>query len=345
MTWMLYGATGYTGRLIARRAAARGERVVLAGRSIAKVAPLAAELGLEHRIFALSDPVALRRGLEGVEAVAHCAGPFSATALPMALACIETGTHYLDITGEIEVFEQLHALDGQARAAGVVLLPGAGFDVVPTDCLAATVAAALPGADRLDLAILVGGTASPGTAKTALAGLLDGGRARINGAISPVPMGWRRIRAAFPSGPRMVTSIPWGDVSTAFHSTGIPNVTTYMPLPPGAAAFSKVMRLRPAQVLARAAVGALVRGPGEKALAGTRSEAWARAADPEGRSAQATLTMPNSYELTVESVLRIMPRLSGLPHGAQTPSRALGAGFITEFGGVTLTETGAKRGW
>lgn len=345
MTWMLYGATGYTGRLIARRAAARGERVVLAGRSIAKVAPLAAELGLEHRIFALSDPVALRRGLKGVESVAHCAGPFTATALPMALACVETGTHYLDITGEIDVFEQLHALDERARAAKIVLLPGAGFDVVPTDCLAATVAAALPSATRLDLAFLAGGSASPGTARTAIEGLPDGGRARIDGTIRTVPMGWRRTRAAFPSGPRTVTSIPWGDVSTAFHSTGIPNITTYTVLPPGAAAFSKVMRLRPARVLARAAVGALVRGPGAKALAGTRSEVWARASDDAGRSAQATLTLPNGYELTVESVLRIMPRLAGLAPGTQTPSQALGAGFITEFSGVTLTESGAKRGW
>ncbi|MDJ0346035.1 saccharopine dehydrogenase NADP-binding domain-containing protein [Streptomyces sp. H10-C2] len=342
MTWMLYGATGYTGRLIARRAAARGERIVLAGRSIAKIAPLAAELGLEHRIFALDDPAAVRRGLEGVESVAHCAGPFSATALPMARACLDTGTHYLDITGEIDVFEQLHALDGQARAAKVVLLPGAGFDVVPTDCLAATVAAALPSATRLDLAFLPGRSASPGTARTAIESLPSGGKARIDGEIRTVPIGWRRTRAAFASGPRTVTAIPWGDVSTAYYSTGIPNITTYTSVPPGAAVFGRVMRLPAAQAVARAAIGALVRGPSAKALAGTHSEAWALASDEEGRSAQATLMMPNAYELTVESVLRIMPRLAGLPPGTQTPSKALGAGFITEFAGVTLTAPDAK---
>jgi len=140
MTWLLYGATGYTGRLIARRAVALGIRPVLAGRSTAKVVPLAAELGLEHRVFGLDEPAAVRRGLDGVDSVAHCAGPFVRTALPMATACVETGTGYLDITGEIDVFESLHAMGGRAASAGITLLPGAGFDVVPTDCVAALLA-------------------------------------------------------------------------------------------------------------------------------------------------------------------------------------------------------------
>ncbi|MYS25181.1 saccharopine dehydrogenase (NAD+, L-lysine forming), partial [Streptomyces sp. DvalAA-14] len=189
MTWLLYGATGYTGRLIARRAAARGLRPVLAGRNAAKLVPLAAELGLEHRVFGLAEPGAIRRGLDGVDGVAHCAGPFARTALPMATACIETRTPYLDITGEIDVFESLYALGPRAAAAGVTLLPGAGFDVVPTDCVAALLAARLPDATQLDLAFLTGGGTSPGTARSALEGAADGGRIRAGGEIRAVPFG------------------------------------------------------------------------------------------------------------------------------------------------------------
>src|SRR5262249_35866054 len=157
------------------------------------------------------------------DSVAHCAGPFARTALPVVTACLETRTPYLDITGEIAVLESLHALGGRASAAGITLLPGAGFDVVPTDCLAALLAARLPDAPQLDLAFLAGGGASPGSARTALEGAVEGGRIRAGGEIRVVPVGSRQVRAAFPSGARTVVSVPWGDVSTAYHSTGIPD--------------------------------------------------------------------------------------------------------------------------
>jgi saccharopine dehydrogenase (NAD+, L-lysine-forming) len=335
MTWLLYGATGYTGRLIARRAAARGLRPVLAGRSAAKLVPLAAELGLEHRVFALDDAAAIRRGLEGVSGVAHCAGPFSRTALPMARACVDTGTPYLDITGEIDVFESLHALGPRAAKAGIVLLPGAGFDVVPTDCVAALLAARLPDATQLDLAFLAGGGASPGTARTALAGAADGGRIRAGGEIRTVPMGSRRVRAAFPSGARTVVSVPWGDVSTAYHSTGIPDITTYTAVPAAALAAARVLR-GPLRGAAAGVAGRVVRGPGERTLDGSRSEVWGRARDAAGNTVTATLTGPNPYSLTADSVLRVMPLLAGLPAGFHTPSRALGADFAASLDGVTV---------
>lgn len=339
MTWLLYGATGYTGRLIARRATALGQRPVLAGRNAAKLVPLAAELGLEHRVFGLDDPAAIRRGLDGVAAVAHCAGPFARTALPMATACLDSGTHYVDITGEIDVFESLHALNVRAEKAGITVLPGAGFDVVPTDCVAALLAARLPDATQLDLAFLMGGGASPGTARTVLEGAGTGGRIRTGGEIRTVPVGSRQVRAAFPSGSRKVVSIPWGDVSTAYHSTGIPDITTYtwVPVPTPALAASRLLRLGPLRGVLASAVGKLVRGPGERALSGGRSEVWGRARDAAGNTVTATLTGPNPYSMTADSVLRIMGRLPGLPTGFQTPSLALGADYAGTLDGVTVT--------
>src|SRR5580658_4360503 len=171
MTWMIYGAYGYTGRLVAALATERGELPVLAGRDKRRLRDLGELFELEHRAFDLSDPAAVRRGLEGIDAVAHCAGPFSSTSSPMVDACLDTSTHYLDITGEIDVFETVLARGDEARAAGIALLPGSGFDVVPSDCLAAMLARALPEANRLELAIKMGGGISPGTAKTAMESL------------------------------------------------------------------------------------------------------------------------------------------------------------------------------
>jgi short subunit dehydrogenase-like uncharacterized protein len=342
MTWLLYGANGYTGTLIARLAVARGERPVLAGRSAGKVEALAAELSLDHRVFGLADPDAIRRGLDGMAAVAHCAGPFSVTAGPMARACVNAGLHYIDITGEIDVFEELHALHDRARAAGSVLLPGAGFDVVPTDCLAAMLAEALPGATRLDLAFLAGGGPSPGTARTAVEGMRHGGRARIDGVIQTVPFGWRTIRAEFPGGPRTVTSVPWGDVSTAYYSTGIRDITTYTAVPASAVRVNQVLglhrllRLGPALRLAQATAGRRVAGPDENHRARTHSEVWGLASNAD-EAAQAALSMPNPYDLTADSVVRAITRLGSVSPGTHTPSTGLGPSYVTELDGVTLT--------
>src|SRR5262249_13408518 len=146
MTWMIYGANGYTGELCARRAKARGERPILAGRSAAKVSALAQELGFEHRAFDLRSP-----NLDGVSLVLHWSGPFSATSRPMVDACLASKAHYLDVTGEAEVFEAVLARDAEAKQRGVALLPGVGFDVVPSDCLAAQLKEKLPTATQLEL--------------------------------------------------------------------------------------------------------------------------------------------------------------------------------------------------
>ena len=128
--WLIYGANGYTGTLIAQEAVSRGLRPVLAGRSQA-VAEMATRLGLPHRVLGLDDAAAVREGLAGMTAVLHCAGPFAHTYRAVADACLAGHVHYLDVTGETGVFEGLAALDAAARAATVMLLPGVGFDVVP----------------------------------------------------------------------------------------------------------------------------------------------------------------------------------------------------------------------
>ncbi|MGE5250511.1 MAG: saccharopine dehydrogenase NADP-binding domain-containing protein, partial [Bacteroidota bacterium] len=126
-SFLLYGSYGYTGRLIADEALRRGLSPLLAGRNEAKLKAQAAQLGLAYRLFPLSDSAALDSALREVRAVVHAAGPFVHTFRQMAEACLRTGRHYVDISGEIAGFEALAALDTQAKAAGIMLLPGAGF--------------------------------------------------------------------------------------------------------------------------------------------------------------------------------------------------------------------------
>ncbi|MGE7059840.1 saccharopine dehydrogenase family protein [Staphylococcus hominis] len=337
MTWMVYGANGYTGRLIAALAVERGQRPILAGRSAEKVAPLAAALGLEHRAFDLGRA---RANLEDVDAVVHCAGPFAHTSAAMVDACLQTRTHYLDITGEIDVFESVGLRHIDARKAGVVLLPGAGFDVVPTDCVAAMLKDALPTATHLDLAFVVGGGASAGTTKTSVEAAAVGGRIRVDGELKSVRIGHRRRTAHFRSGPREVGSIPWGDVSTAYRSTGIPNITTFTAVPGVLGQlqqiFAPVLRTPLVQKVATTVAGQ-VKGPDERKRANTRAEVFGEAWDARTR-VQCAITTPNAYSLTADSVLRAIGRIDGVAPGVHTPSSAFGAGFVRELDGVVAGE-------
>lgn len=337
MTWMVYGANGYTGRLIAELAVERGDRPVLAGRSLEKVEPIAAALGLEFRAFDLAQA---RTHLEDVDAVVHCAGPFSRTSTAMVDACLKTRTHYLDITGEIDVFEAIGVRDVDARKAGIVLLPGAGFDVVPTDCVAAMLKNALPSATHLDLAFVVGGGASAGTTKTSVEAAAVGGRIRVNGDLRSVRIGHRRRTAYFRSGPREVGSIPWGDVSTAYRSTGVPNITTFTAVPGVLGqlqqVFAPVLQTSLVQNLAKTVAGK-VKGPDERKRANTRAEVFGEAWDAQTK-VECAITTPNAYSLTADAVLRAIAKIDGVTPGSHTPSSAFGADFVRELDGVVAGE-------
>jgi short subunit dehydrogenase-like uncharacterized protein len=349
MPFLLYGANGYTGRLIAERAHMLGIRPILAGRRSETIAPIAEQLGFEHRTFNLDSPAQIARSLDGVRAVLLAAGPFSATHAPMLEACIVAGVHYLDITGEIAVFEHCAAQHERAVAAGVVVLPGVGFDVVPSDCLAATLARALPGATSLELAFAGTGGRGPrisrGTARTMLEGLGQGGAVRREGRIERVPLVWKTRRVAFRDRERDTASIPWGDVATAFHSTGIPNIVVYTAMPARqiaalklARALVSLARLRPVQQLLERRIERSAQGPDETARRTAQMQLWGRVSDAEGRSAEGTLVTPEGYRLTAETAVESTRRVADgeVEAGFRTPSLAFGAGYITEFDGCDL---------
>lgn len=341
--WLIYGANGYTGGLIAQEAARRGLRPTLAGRNAEALSVLAGGLGLEHRVFGLDDPVALARGIEGQSVVLHCAGPFSRTARPMADGCLKAGVHYLDITGEEGVLEALAQRGDEARAAGVMLLPGAGFDVVPSDCLAAHLKRRLPSATRLALAFQTSGGMSRGTALTVIEGLGSGGLIRRQGRLTPVPTAYRTRSIDFGNGPVKAVTIPWGDVITAYHSTGIPDIEVYMAVPWGARVAMRLSRYagwllgsRPVQRWLRRRVEAGPPGPSSEQRQRGQSLLWGEASDDSGQRAVSRLRGPEAYSLTVHAALAIVRRvLAGeAPPGFQTPATAYGPDFVLELEGV-----------
>ena len=356
-TFLLYGASGFIGSNVARRALERGLRPILAARDAAKLQPLATQLGLEFRVFGVDEPKAIDRALKGVIAVLNCAGPFMHTFKPIVEGCFRTGVHYLDLTGEIPVYEALATRDAEAKVQGVMLLPAVGFDVVPTDCLAVHLKRRLPSATRLTLAFQSAGPAGlpPGTQRTVIELIPYGNRVRHNGRLETPERGIRTRSIDFGQGAVVATRLTWGDVFTAFFSTSISNIETYAVLPVALRRQMAVFDyLRPLFKLA-VARSFLKRGvkPGPTAnqCAQTVTHVWGEVKDDQGKKAVSRLHGPEAGVIwTTRAALAAVQRvlIRNAPSGFQTPGLAYGADFVLECDGVTREDVnlGEKSaGW
>lgn len=342
-SWMLYGANGYTAGLMLDIALARGHRPVLAGRNREAVEALARRHQLPARIFDLQEANTVASALTGIEAVMHCAGPFSATSAPMLEGCLKAGAHYLDITGEMEVFAHCHQQDARARERGIVVMPGTGFDVVPTDCLAAMLKRDLPDASELVLAFEAGGGPSHGTALTAVEGLSKGGRVRRDGQIVRVPLAYKTRCFDRDGESRHAMTIPWGDVYTAYVSTGIPNVEVYMGVSPGTAARVKKLNIiRP--LLGLGFVQNFMKkkirsgGPDNEKRGSSGCTVWGEVRNVAGLAVKKQLRTVNGYDLTATASMGILDHvLSKQPAGGfYTASQMMGADYILSLPGSVL---------
>lgn len=339
--FLIYGANGYTGELITRMAAERGLKPILAGRNESKVAELAAKYGFEHQVFALDDTAKLDAALQEVDMVLHCAGPFSITSMPMVKACLRNGKHYTDITGEISVFETCAAMDKKAVEAGVMLMPGVGFDVVPSDCLAKHLKDRLPTATHLSLAFYGMGRISHGTQATMTMNVGRGGAIRKDGKITPVPAAWKTQEIDFGEVKKIGVTIPWGDVSTAFYSTGIPNIEVFTIAPPSAVKMMKMSRYLgwllatgPIQKYLQSKIPA--GGPSDAEREKGKTLMWGKATDLGGNSVESHQQGPEGYTLTAIAALNIAEKIlaGNFTPGYQTPAKAYGADLVLEIDGV-----------
>lgn len=340
MSWMIYGAYGYTGELVAAYAKERGQAPLLAGRNEQKLKAVADKLGLPYEVVNLEDPVALRQALAEQDVVVHCAGPFEVTAAPMMDACIATRTHYLDITGELAVFELAHSKHDEAKRAGIVLCPGVGFDVIPTDCVAAQLKAEMPDATELTLGFDSASRMSRGTAKTSVRRLGEGGAVRRAGVIETVPLAYKTRKIDFGNGEKLAMTIPWGDVSTAYYTTGIGSIEVYIPASPNLVKrlkrmnyFRWLLRFEWVKNWLEKKIEQQPAGPNEKQLEEAHTYVWGEAKNAEGKVITKQEKVMNGYKLTSHGAVDVaLWLLEHSPEGGYyTPSKLCGADLIERY--------------
>ena len=321
---LIYGATGYTGKLIAARAKEAGLDFAIAGRDAVKVAALADELGVPFHIFGVEDASQLRAGLDGFTAVLNCAGPFARTAGPIMEACIASGVHYLDITAEYKVYALAETSAARAAAAGVMLLPGVGWDVVPSDCLALYVSGKVDRPQRLRMALQVAGAVSRGSA-TSVAEILGVGLlARADGVIVAIP---DAQPAPFDFGEGNVDAYPlsFGDLVTAWKSTGIPNIQMFVHMkgaPPSTD------------------VATMADGPSAEERDAHRASVVAEVTGIDGTIFRARIDTVNGYSYTPLAAIEAARRvLAGEQRpGFETPATLFGVAFAQSIAGTTITD-------
>jgi short subunit dehydrogenase-like uncharacterized protein len=343
--FLLYGANGFTASLIIDLAATYGLQPILAGRNEAKIKALAHQHGLLYRIADVADAKTFDEMLQGMPVVLNCAGPFSRTALPVQQACLRTQTHYLDITGEIAVFEQGIALHKEAKTRNIMLMSGVGFDVVPTDCMALYLKQRLPDATHLQLAFSTsGGKVAHGTAITAVESLGAGGMVREQGQLRAVPTAHKTLQVPFTSDKyTSCMAIPWGDLSTAYYTTSIPNIETYMAASPATIQLAKLSNYMNWLIgnkwfkgLIKRRIDQSINAPDKAGPEGVCAFVFGKLWNESGVSVQARLIVPEAYSLTALTALTITKKvISGnWKQGFQTPAGLYGSELILEIGGT-----------
>ena len=323
-TLLIYGATGYTGRMIAKQAKDAGLNFVIAGRNKEKLDELAKTLDVRAHAFALDDAGALPRHLDGITVVLNCAGPFAHTSESLMRACIIQGVHYLDITAEINVYRLAESLHDLASTARVMLLPGVGWDVVPTDCLAVTIAEKVHEPVRLRIALQVSGSMSRGSAFSVGEIISAGLLARVNGELT-TKTDAKTDFFDFGEGKVECAPLSFGDLVTAWHSTGIPNIEMYVHVSGDAFPSGDLSRLPD--------------GPSQEERAGNVARAVVEMTGVDGDIHHAVIETVNGYSYTplaaVEAARRV---LSGTSQpGFQTPAKVFGADFALSIQGTRIS--------
>jgi len=341
---LIYGANGYSGKLVVEEALRQGMKPVLAGRSESKIKSLAAAYNLEYKVFGLENVPKIVTELEGISLVLNCAGPFSKTAKPLIEACLLNQSHYLDITGELDVFEMAKEYDLQAKDNEVIIMPGVGFDVVPTDCMANHLKQKLPEATHLELAFMtLGGGVSHGTMTTMVEGLGKNGAVRVNGNIEEVLIGHEGKEIDFGMKKSWTMTIPWGDISTAYTSTGIKNIQVFTAIPKTTFNLLKAQQLinpilqnKWVQGMIKDYVDENITGPTPEQNKNGVSLVYGKVNDKANNEIEARLKGPETYAFTAKLAVLLSRKVLETKdkYGYFTPAKLFGPDLVLEVEGV-----------
>ncbi len=338
---VIYGSYGYTGKLIVEECLTKKLDVLLAGRNEEQLKKQSEQSGYPYKVVASDDTDGLKKLLEPAAIVIHCGGPFRHTAKAMSDACLATQTHYTDITGEYQVFESLPLLDQSAKEKGIIIMPGTGFDVVPSDCLALHLKNRLPSATHLQLAFTMSkGGLSRGTKKSMTEGLGYGGMVRENGKLTSIPLGSRSMEIDFGAFKTLTLCIPWGDISTAWRSTAIPNIEVYTGATAQMISNAKrsnylgwLLRMNWVKKIMLNKIDKQPAGPSREKLGSGRSFLWGKVWDSTGKEYISRLETVSGYSLTAKTAVLIAQNIlnGDFKTGYQTPAMAYGADFILQI--------------
>ncbi len=338
---MVYGANGYSAQLIIEELIQRGIKPILAGRNLESIQNVAEKFSCDYRVFDLNYDNESENSLEDIHTLINCAGPFKYTAKDMIDYCLATKTNYIDITGEIPAFAYAFGCNNRAKESGIVILPGAGFDVIPTDCLARRLSEQMPDAVKLKLGFVNRkGGISRGTTLTSLEFISGKGKVRRNGKVVDSPLGEFSIKVKHRNFSMYGISIPWGDVFTAYISTRIPNIQVYM----GVSKFIFVskqfvvllLHLFNIPFIKRVSANFVSKnftGPDKETRDNTKTFIWGMVENEKGERIEQSYCVLEGYNLTAkgatESALKIMS--NELKPGTYTPSLAFGSDFLNIF--------------
>ena len=344
--WMIYGAYGYTGKLIVEEALVRGYRPLIAGRSKDKLIPLAESLGLDWIVLDLDDSEKLKSIISKMDLVLNVAGPFIRTSEKIVKACIEGSTHYLDISNEIPVIQELFSNNQQAVDKGIALISGVGFGVVATNCLVKYVVEQAGDTVKIQCASIPHTDhRSTGATKSILEVLTQGGKVRRDGKLVSSRLGSGGINVQFPDGNHNLLPIPTGDLEAAYLATGVSNVTAYTSELPKNRAFYTIFpiirRLLSIKFIHNKIDQKLDKQKNLSEEIKTNniknSYSWAKAVNRVGEEYQAWLVLGEGYQFTAySSILAVERVLNDKLKGFLTPSEAFGTSFVLEIPGVSL---------
>jgi short subunit dehydrogenase-like uncharacterized protein len=342
--WMLYGAYGVTGRLIVNEALRRGHRPILAGRDAAKLRELQRITGLSTAYLPLDRGSELRTALSNVRCVILAAGPYETTGPAMRAACLDAHCSYLDINADVDDFRDALACDEPARAAGVAIIPGAGYGVVFAESLAAQVMRRMPDATSLRLSLATENEGrSRGATLSVAAALTRGGLEVRDGELRKRPMAFSTWRAGYPTRP--VTSfaaVPRAELLAVHRSTAVPNIITGIPMSRVGAAFVRTAGPWIGKVIARMAArpsNRVAPRSSDAAIAALRSYIWAEVSNDAGQTLSAVLETGEGYRSAAAVAVRAVEALlKASPIGTLTPVQAFGADLALDVPGTLIRE-------
>ncbi len=338
---IVYGAYGYSAKLILENLAKKNIKPMLAGRDEYKLRKTANQFDCEYSVFDLEDHEAIKKNLEEYHTLLNCAGPFKFTAEKFFNACLETKTNYLDITGEIVIFEKAWQFNEKANEKGITILPGVGFDVIPSDCIAAKLKEKMPDAVSLKLGFEAqGAKMSRGTHLTTLEMIDEESKIRKDGKIINVPLADITYEIKNDKIEFQGIAIPWGDVSTAFYSTGIENIEVYLGLPKAAfvsrrllVAGKSLLEINTVKEFLKKQLAKRTTGPSDYERQKASMLVWGEVKNSEGEKLFAAYKFIDGYELTgrggAEAALKVLN--DEVKKGTQTPSLAFGSSFMEQF--------------